>query len=128
MANLFTRLIPLLPGCKKEQLSTKHRTMVKIQNRQKNNFMEWIALMLLVAFFACLGVASAGVPRMWTISKVFFVAGLLLFIIGNRKKGKDLTSGKRWTDQECVQLETEPDIVNPETFLIGSASEWRQGS
>ena len=94
MPNLFTRSISMLPGSKAQQLSNMHYRIVKNQNRQKNNGLEWIALMLLVVFFGCLGVASAGVPEMWTPSKVFFVAGVLLFMLGNREKGKNSTSSK----------------------------------
>ena len=101
MANLFSCLMLILRGSEKEQLSTEHFPHIEIQSRQEINVMQWITLMLLVVFFGCLGVASAGVPKMWTASNVFFVAGFLLFIIGNRKKGKELTSGKRGTDKEC---------------------------
>ena len=118
MPNLFARLIPMLPSLKKGQPSAKHCARVKIQTRQKNNVMECIALMLLVVFFGCLGVASSGVPEMWTPSKVFFVAGFLLFIIGNLKKRYDLKSGKRGTDQECFQQRGELDDVKSSNDII----------
>ena len=94
MPNSFTRLISMLPGYKTHQLSYTHYRIVKNRNSQKNNALERVALILLVVFFGCLGVASAGVPEMWTPSKVFFVAGFLLFMIGNREKGKNSTSRK----------------------------------
>ena len=111
MPNLFTHFVPTLRLCKKELLNTGHFPPANIINCQKNNIPEWIALILLTTFFGCLGVASAGFPKMWSLSKVFFLVGFLLFIIGNRMKRQNLTSKKLRADQQSGQKETEPDVT-----------------
>lgn len=76
---------------KKRQLGGADHGHIKENGNAKA--LQWIALMLFVCFFICLGfVYASGAESAWTTTKVFFVAGFLLFMIGKMWQEETSTS------------------------------------